>query len=932
MQKKSSSKIFLGILLVIFLISAHPWGYSETKKALTYQDIMKFREIHDAVISNNGLWAAYAAEPDRGDGEAVVKGIEDEKVYTIKRGSKPVFTQDSSWVGMVIKPGAVELLAEKKEKPKPGLALLEISSGSTKKIENVKSFDFSKDSAWIAYHLYKDEEKEKEKNNQEEKKKGADKDTGTLLILMNLSTQKEIEIPYVSDYSFDKSSRFLAYTTKKPEDKENSLTILNLSLGGEERNDIIKKDGAEFSDLSWTEKGSQLAFMALEKLDEDKEQVSLYIWDGIEKKLAKAVTSEEAPDGWVLPQKNDVSWSEDGSLLYFGFKPKEIAKAVEAQKEVDKEKEELQEQDLYDVNAILEDRGVDVWHWDDPYIRTHQKLMWPRTKEQTYLAVYHMDEERFVPLGDRDMPQIRTNENKSYALGFLDAPYRKMITWYGRLFDLYIVSLKDGSRELIVSRLEDRTSLSPEGNYVVYYKDKHWHLFDTSTHETRNLTQDIKVPFYDEDHDYPSKVPGYGVAGWLEQDKAVLIYDKYDIWKFSTSQGEPESITAGFGRDHDYTFRIIDLDPEKEAIASDEKLLLSAYHNYEKNWGFYRAQPDQTGVKKLLEEEKKFSFLAKAKEADVFLYTRESYREFPDLWISGMSFNAPQKISQVNPQIQDFAWGTAELVEWESVDGIPLQGVLIKPGNYESGKRYPVIVYFYRFFSQRLHEFNQVVINHRPCFPFYASNGYAVFLPDVRFDIGTPGYSATKCLVPGIHKIIDMGVADPDAIGLHGHSWSGYQTAHVVTQTDIFKCAVAGAPVSNMTSSYGGIRWGSGMARLFQYEKTQSRIGASLWERRDLYIENSPLFFADRIKTPLLIIFGDEDGAVPWYQGIELYLAMRRLEKDCVFLTYRGEPHHPQKYPNKLDWFKKMKEYFDHYLKDKKGPDWITQGVPYRGR
>jgi dipeptidyl aminopeptidase/acylaminoacyl peptidase len=241
-------------------------------------------------------------------------------------------------------------------------------------------------------------------------------------------------------------------------------------------------------------------------------------------------------------------------------------------------------------------------------------------------------------------------------------------------------------------------------------------------------------------------------------------------------------------------------------------------------------------------------------------------------------------------------------------------------------------VYYYRFFSQRIYEFNQTVINHRPHFPFYASHGYAVFLPDIRFDVGLPGYSATKCLVPGIQKLIDMGIADPDAIGLHGHSWSGYQTAFVITQTDIFKCAVAGAPVSNMTSAYSGIRWGTGMARQFQYEQSQSRIGATLWERRDLYIDNSPVFFADRIKTPLLIIFGDEDGAVPWYQGIELYLAMRRLGKDCVFLQYRGEPHHPQKYPNKLDWFNKMKEYFDHYLKGQPGPEWITQGVPYKGK
>ena len=314
------------------------------------------------------------------------------------------------------------------------------------------------------------------------------------------------------------------------------------------------------------------------------------------------------------------------------------------------------------------------------------------------------------------------------------------------------------------------------------------------------------------------------------------------------------------------------------------------------------------------------------------MFTRESYEEFPDIWVSDPDFTSPEKISNVNPQIKNFAWGTAELVEWISLDGIPLQGVLIKPGNYEPGKKYPVFVYFYRFFSQRLHEFNQIVINHRPCFPFYASHGYAVFLPDIRFDIGNPGYAATKCLVPGVQKLIDMEIADPQAIGLHGHSWSGYQTAFVITQTDIFAAAIAGAPVSNMTSAYSGIRWQSGLARQFQYEKSQSRIGGSLWEKPELYIENSPVFYADRIETPLLIMFGDEDGAVPWYQGIELYLAMRRLEKDCVFLQYRGEPHHPQKYANKLDYSIKMKQYFDHYLKGKPAADWIKKGIPYSGK
>ena len=291
-----------------------------------------------------------------------------------------------------------------------------------------------------------------------------------------------------------------------------------------------------------------------------------------------------------------------------------------------------------------------------------------------------------------------------------------------------------------------------------------------------------------------------------------------------------------------------------------------------------------------------------------------------------------RKVTDVNPDISEYAWGTSELVEWRSIDGTKLQGVVIKPGNYEPGKRYPVLVYYYELFSQRLHEFNQPAVNHRPSFPVYASDGYVVFLPDVRFEIGRPGYSATKAVVPGVQHLIDIGLADPDAIALHGHSWSGYQTAHVVTQSNIFKTAIAGAPVGNMTSAYSGIRWGSGLARQFQYEQGQSRLSGSLWEARDEYIENSPVFFADRINTPLLLIHGDKDDAVPWYQSIELYLALRRLGKETVFLQYRDEPHHPQKYANKLDWAVKMKEWLDHYLKGAPAAPWISEGIPYSGR
>ena len=303
--------------------------------------------------------------------------------------------------------------------------------------------------------------------------------------------------------------------------------------------------------------------------------------------------------------------------------------------------------------------------------------------------------------------------------------------------------------------------------------------------------------------------------------------------------------------------------------------------------------------------------------------------EFPDIWVTNSQFDTPKKLTNTNPQIDEFLWGSSELVEWRSTAGNDLQGVLIKPANYQEGKRYPVLVYYYRYFSQRLHEFNAMKVNHRPNFPFYHSNGYAVFLPDIKFDIGLPGPSATQALVPGVQKLIDMGVADPDAIGLHGHSWSGYQSAFAITQTDVFKAAVAGAPVANMTSAYSGIRLGSGLSRAFQYENGQSRIGGGLIDDLNLYIENSPVFFADRINTPLLIQFGDVDDAVPWQQGIEMYTIMRRLNKPVIMLQYEGEPHHLKKYPNKVDYTLKMKQFFDHHLKGAAAPQWMTEGVPY---
>jgi dipeptidyl aminopeptidase/acylaminoacyl peptidase len=935
--KLNKALSFFLLVALLLIVSSAP---AAQKKPLTFQDVMKFKHIRSPVISEDGLWIAYAAQPDRGDGEVKIHDIKGGKVFTVERGSSPVISKNSRWVAMAVIPKAVELEKADKKKPEQGMALVETRSGTVLMFEKVQQFAFSDDSSWLAFHHFKEEEKPKtdekaEKTEQEkaqpEKKpeKKKKRKTGSTLVLRHLDSGEEKQIPCVLSFAFDSASLYLAFVVADPEGKDNGLYFMDLKEKDSPRNVIIKSQDRLCSSLTWAKKGSKLAFLSKEGEEANKniKSFSLWFWDGKTGKASQVVKAQDAPEGWLIPEKNEVSWSEDEKRIFFGFKPEEFHVEEE---EAEKDKEE--KIDLFDFKKILEKREVDVWHWNDPLINPNQKKVWPRLKDQTYTAVYHFDTKRLVALADREIPTVRLSKSGEHALGVSGVPYQKERTWYGDLNDIYIVNMLDGSRKKIASRLEDHYSISPGGRFVVFYRDRHWHLFDGKAGSEKSLTENLKVPFYNEDHDYPYKVPSYGYAGWVKDDKAILLYDKYDIWQFSTQTGEALNITAGTGRKSNIIFRVIRLDPEKDFFEEKEKLLLSAYHDLEKHYGFFEGKVGNAGVKRLLEEMKRFDFLAKAKEADVLMYTRESYQEYPDIWISGVGFASPKKVTDVNPQVSEFAWGSAELVEWESLDGIPLQGVLIKPGNYEPDKRYPVIVYFYRFFSQRLYEFNQVVVNHRPCFPFYASNGYALFLPDIRFEVGRPGFATTKCLVPGVQKLIDIGIADPDAIGLHGHSWSGYQTAFIITQTDIFTCAIAGAPVSNMTSAYSGIRWSTGLARQFQYEKSQSRIGGSLWEYPERYIENSPVFFADRINTPLLIEFGDEDGAVPWYQGIELYLAMRRLGKDCVFLQYRGEPHHLQKYANKLDYSIKMKEYFDHYLKGLPAPDWIKDGVPFRGK
>ncbi|MGA9115173.1 MAG: prolyl oligopeptidase family serine peptidase [Bacteroidota bacterium] len=917
---KSPVRLLLAALFLPILVPSAGKG---AERPLTFEDMMRFAQVEQAVISSGGEWAACTIRPDRGDGEVLVVSIGRGTRRSVARGARPLFSPDARWLAAELKKPALELEKAGEEKPPSDAVLVDLSNGDTLLFGESESFRFSEDGRWFASHRKAAKEpggKKDRKDSTGMRPRSAEL-TGRELLVRDLREGKTFAIPFVLSFAFDSTSRYLACAVGDTTGEGSGLAVRDLREWGKRPDTVYAGRNAFVSSLTWTGRTLRLAYLAAAADTGSRPgPASLRLWDGETGLDRELLPSEGAGPGWMIPSKNELTWSEDGARLFLGRIPLR-AEAPRVEEPADP---------LFDRASIVAGAKVDVWHWNDPAIIPHQKKRWKTEKDRTYTGVLHLETERFVPLADSSLPHVGAHTEGGMALGFNLLPYEKELTWEGELEDAFVVSLADGRRTPVAARLAVRARLSPGGGYVLFWKEGHWHLFDAARASARNLTLGLKVSFADEEEDVPGPAQPCGWGGWVERDGGVLLYDRYDIWYFPLPGGEPVNLTRGAGRERRLVFRSIRTDPAGRFFGGMDTLLVSAEHDSLHHVGLYLLPPGGSGGPvRIVEEPRRYTFLARSKGGSAALFTRETYSEFPDLWAGDRWLGKRKRLTEANPRMEEFAWGSAELVEWLSMDGAPLQGVLIKPAGFREDIRYPVLVYFYERMADRLHVFNPVTVNHRPCFPFYAGNGYALFLPDVRYREGEPGQSALKCILPGVQMLVERGVADPRAVALHGHSWGGYQTAYVVTQTGFFAAAVAGAPVSNMTSAYSGLRLETGLARQFQYERGQSRIGGSLWEYPERYLRNSPLFEADRITTPLLIEVGDEDEAVPWHQGVELFLAMRRLGKPCVMLQYRGEKHHPQSYAHRLDYSIRFKEFLDHYLKKAPAPAWLKQGVRY---
>jgi dienelactone hydrolase len=555
-------------------------------------------------------------------------------------------------------------------------------------------------------------------------------------------------------------------------------------------------------------------------------------------------------------------------------------------------------------------------------------------RTQSFLALAHLDTGKLVSLADESLSNVTIGDkgDGAVAIGASSEPYALEASWHPGLNDVYLIDTHTGARTKIVERLRGGAALSPRGKYAIYFDGtaKAWMTYDVRSGATANITRQIPYPVHDFEDDHPELPGPIANVAWGEDDKGVIVYDEFDAWLCDPAgKAAPVCVTDGSGRFWGTRLRIVDLDRDRDTHRLDEVLLLSALNTRSKASGFYRDALGSNGLPEMLvSDDCMFSFLGKAELSDVMFFTRQCFDEFPNLWTTVSTFKEVRQLTDLNPQMKDYVWGKSELVDWTSLDGVPLQGILIKPENFDPAKKYPMIVHVYERMSDQLHR-------HRPPTPasstinptMFASNGYLVFMPDIPYKIGYPGESAVNAILPGVTSLVSRGYVDPKRIGIDGHSWGGYQVSYLITRTNMFAAAHAGAPVSNMFSAYGGIRYGTGLVRQFQYERSQSRIGGTIWDFPLRFLENSPQFWLDKVQTPLLILHNDKDGAVPWTQGVELFTGLRRLGKPSWLVVYNGEDHGVGKLQNRKDWSVRLMQFFDHYLKGAPMPVWMAEGV-----
>ena len=897
------------------------------KRAMTIDDLKQWKRISNKDISSNGQYVIYTlyANDKSIDGKLV---LFDDKTKTKKifnRAYNASLAYDNNFLIYKIKPQADTLRkkrlakVKKNKLPKDSLAIYFFEKDSILKVAKIKSYYLPKKNSDYFAYLYdyeapKDTSKKDSLQQLAEKKKKKYKQKGARLAIVNAHNLMTNYFDNVSKINIsEKGERFVFMINKKDSIDTCSVYMFDTKLNIANR--IFYRAG-HIANINIDKSANQIAFsFSADTCKAKKYQLLYYSLKKGKTIILLDTISNFFKKGIGLVDYSPIYFSDAGNRLYFG-----TTKFPEKQQK----------------DTLLENEKVhlDIWSWTDKLIQPQQKNQLKNKQKETFISYFDIPTKKFILLED-SLVKVHTPRKTEplYYLGKANLPYLEMISWnIDNYVDYYLINAKTAERKLLASKKQWATYISPSGLYTLIwdYKKEQWLLADNKTAKIKIITADVPDIFVYDKHDMPSLRGSQGMVGWSYNERYVYINSKYDIWQFDTQcKAAPVNLTKGEGRKKKIEYRFQRLDWESVYLPK-EQWMLHTFNTQTMAEGFDLLSLKTKNKKILIQKDKAFYPPIKAEKSNKIIWANSTFSEYPNLKISTLNFKNPHTISDANPQQKNILWGSVKLHYWTDFDGDSLCGLLCLPENFDPQKKYPVLIYFYEKYSQRLHRYWSPRPSHSTInFPFFTSNDYIVFIPDISYKYdGLPGKSAYNAVVSGAKSIAQFPFVDKTKMALQGQSWGGYQVAYLITQTNMFACAMAGAPVSNMTSAYGGVRWESGMSRMFQYEHTQSRIGGTLWERRDKYIENSPIFFADRVETPLLIMHNDNDGAVPWYQGIEYFMALRRLHKPVWMLVYNGESHNLRKWPSRVDLSIRMFSFFNYYLKGAKEPEWMQKGLP----
>jgi dipeptidyl aminopeptidase/acylaminoacyl peptidase len=908
-----NQKRLSAILLVLALIfSANLFGQANPeKKAFAIDDYYRWRSIVSTSISDGGSWMTFGYRKEKADDELFVKSLTSDKEYEIPRGSRPQFSDDSKWIACIVSvPWKEAEKLRKDRKPVPNKAqLMNLVSGEKYTWDNVASFTFSKGSKFLAVKMTKADPKAKH--------------NGTDFILRDLDKGSDLSLGNVGSFQFNKPGTMLAYTIDAADKAGNGLYLIDLNTG------VLKSmdnSDSDYAHITWDEKGTALAVLKGTKKKEFTQKDNILVaFVGLPGENPTQITYDPAkdtnfPENMIISEKvmsqsrfrrgGDVRgalfWSEDNSQIFCGIK--------------EQEKEPEKKKDDEEPNA-----DVDIWHWKDEVIQSVQMKRAARDRNFTYQSVYNWKTKRFIRLTDKKMRTISISRNGKWGIGRDDKAY--ISDWKETQADYYRVSTATGERTLMFKGQKQVLGLSPDSKHFLYWKEGHIWDYVIESGNTVNLTENAPVSFVNEDYDHPGTKPSYGITGWTKDGKAVILTHKYDLWLQPLKGGTPTNLTKGVGAKEEIRFRYIRTDPEERFIDLSKPVVLSAFGQWTKKAGFYTLRKGK--LEKNVYAEKNYGSVTKAKNADKYIYTIETYKDFPNYHISDHSFLNPRRMTDANPWQSEYKWGYNILIEYTNKGGKRLQGVLSIPDEYEKGQKLPMLVDFYEKNSQNLYRYSRMIFRDTPMFYKYVSNGYLVLLPDVHFNTRTTHSDMLDCVEAAVKKVIELGYADPKRVGLHGHSFSGQGSALIAGRSKMFAAIVSGAAATNLISDFNQL-WKSSGTNQHQYDYYgQGRFGTNPYDDLELYLNESAVYHARTMDTPLLILHGTDDGSVEWLQAVEFYNALRFNGKNVILVSYPGQGHHATKLENKKDFQIRMEQFYDHYLKGKPAPDWMVTGVPF---